>query len=88
MPLIPVAKLIVVCEKPLVIAVEAVAKPADLRVPARMPLPEFPDRLLVHKDLHQLLSKAGMHSDAARVRSRWYGETSVKPSSVNDATRA
>ena len=48
-PLIPVTNLIVVCEKPVVIAVEAFAKPANLRVPARMPLPEFPDRLLIQR---------------------------------------
>ena len=56
-PLVPVAELIVVCEELVVITVETVAKAADLCVPARMPLPEFLDRLLVHTDLHNSRSQ-------------------------------
>jgi hypothetical protein len=47
-PLVLVSELIIVCEEIVVVAVKAVAKPADLRVTARMPLPEFSDRLLIH----------------------------------------
>jgi hypothetical protein len=45
-----VAELVIVGEELVVITAETAAKPADLRVPARMSLPEFLDRLLVHAD--------------------------------------
>ena len=72
-----VAELIVVREKPVVIAAEAVAKPSDLRVPARMPLPEFLDRLLVHTDLH--------NSRSPKAR-RWQAVCRMAPSSCQAAT--